>query len=98
MRAMRVVLIVLLVVGAYLAAAPWLGCIHLVYFIPGHGLFSTLSPQLIGLCTFGINTFPFPVTPGQGIPGFSGPYWGNLFLGILYLVAAVFVTRRRRPL
>jgi hypothetical protein len=32
------------------------------------------------------------------IPGFTGPFWGNLILGIVYLLAAVYVTFRRRPL
>ena len=32
----------------------------------------------------------------SGLPGFSGPYWGNLIVGIAYGVAAVYVAVSKR--
>ena len=48
-----------------------------------------------GPCTYQ----SFPPLPNQlVVPGFTGPYWGYLGLGIVYLVAAIYVSRTKRPL
>ena len=85
----RLGVVVLLLGAAYFAAAPWLGC---AVVLP----FWHVDPFTLRLCTFGDNT-GF-MRSGYGLPGFTGPYWGNLIVGILYVVAAIFVARRRRPL
>lgn len=46
-------------------------------------------------CTFG---HPALQGGGWGLPGFNGPYWGNLVAGIAYLVAAFYVAFTKRPL
>ena len=53
------------------------------------------------LCTVGSSSGqnPFPVSVMAallGLPGFTGPYWGNLVVGIAYLVAAVYVAVSKR--
>jgi len=75
----RVGLVVLLLVGAFFVALPWLDMILGV---------------MLGVCT----TTIWPTLPGGGIniPGFTGPYFGNLILGLVYLVAAVYVTFSKR--
>jgi len=83
----RVAVIVLLLAGAYFAAAPWLGCVLLLPFW-------RIDPGVVRICTFG----GIPLPAGYGAPGFNGPYWGSLVVGVLYLAAAVWVGRRTRPL
>jgi hypothetical protein len=89
----RLGVVVLLLVAAYFAAAPWLGCISSLragFFAIPH-----VDVTLVRICTFGGGV---PNPPGFEVPGFTGPYWGNLVVGIFYVVAAIVVARRRRPL
>jgi hypothetical protein len=84
---LRIGLVVLLVVGALFDALPWLGCL------------TRVRPDLILSLPFGVCTatiWPKLPTDGISIPGFTGPYFGNLILGIVYLVVAVYVTFRMR--
>jgi len=83
----RFAVIVLLSAGAYFAAAPWLGCVVLLPFW-------RIDAVMLSVCTFG----GIPFRASYGVPGFNGPYWGSLVVGILYLAAVVLVARRRRPL
>jgi hypothetical protein len=85
--AARLGLVVLLLVAAYLAAAPWVGCA----FVPP---FWIVDGGSLRACTFG----DLALRSGYGVPGFTGPFWGNLLAGIFYVIAALFVARRRRPL
>jgi len=89
LRLLRVGLVVLLLVGAFFVALPWLGCVMSAR--PGLD-----APW--GFCT--ISMLPFvPPNPNEGnIPGFTGPYWGNVVLGIVYLSAAVYVAFGKRSL
>ena len=83
----RVGLVVLLLVGAFFVALPWLGCLMRV------------RPDMILGVTLGVcTTTIWPTLPAGGIniPGFTGPYFGNLILGLVYLVAAVYVTFSKR--
>jgi hypothetical protein len=48
-----------------------------------------------GFCT--TQVLPFGSPNEANIPGFTGPYWGNLILGIVYLIAAVYVAFTKRP-
>jgi hypothetical protein len=91
---LRVGLVILLLVGAFFVALPWLGCMMSVR--PSLFAFPNLSVML-GPCTY----LTFPVrNPNEAlvIPGFSAPYWGNLTLGVVYLIAAVYVAVTRRSL
>lgn len=48
-------------------------------------------------CTTGLR----PVVAGptaRGVSGFNGPYWGNLTIGIAYVVVASYVALTRRAL
>lgn len=45
-------------------------------------------------CTFGHPA----MQSGWGLLGFNAPFWGNLVLGIVYLVAALYVALTKRPL
>lgn len=47
------------------------------------------------VCTFGIGVV---FERSAGIPGFNGPYWGYLIVGIAYVVAALFVAFTKRSL
>jgi hypothetical protein len=92
---LRVAIVLLLVVAAFFAAGPWLGCVApLLSGAP----FGTLVgfPVLLRACTYGGTEFS--IGGHSGFPGFTGPYWGNLLVGIAYLVAAVFVARTKRAL
>jgi len=63
---------------------------------PGLYAFPNLS-VMWGPCTY----LAFPLRPNNealNIPGFSGPYWGNLILGVAYLIAAVYVTVTKHSL
>jgi hypothetical protein len=83
----RLAVVVLLLAGAYFAAAPWLGCVLLVPIL-------RIDPAVVRICTVG----GIPLPTGYGVPGFNGPYWGSLIVGVLYVAAAVWVARRKRPL
>lgn len=87
-RPLRLVLVALLVVAALLNALPWLGC--------GQVLGDINFSILFGACTFGDTGAQF--RPGLGLPGFTGPYWGNLLMGAVYLASALFVGLTKRPL
>lgn len=90
--ALRAVVVLLLVFGAFWAALPWLGCVT-----EGPDPLRHMFP-LFGICTWG-GGFPadfFSVPFKRGVAGFNGPYYGNLLVGILYLAAAAFVARTRR--
>jgi hypothetical protein len=76
----------LLVVAAFFMALPWLGC------VASGPIFETPN----GLaCTFGIGMRDLLLPK---VPGVSGPYWGNLLLGIGYLGAALYVALTKRQL
>ena len=81
----RLGVVILLLVGGYFAAAPWLGCVLALPF--WHVTEFTLRG-----CTFG----DLALRRGYGLPGFDGPYWGNLVVGILYVLAAILVAARTR--
>ena len=83
----RLGVVVLLLVAAYLAAAPWVGCA----FVPP---FWIVDAFVLRACTFG----DLALRSGYGVPGFTGPFWGNLVVGIFYVIVAIFVARWRRPL
>lgn len=83
--ALRIGIVALLVGGAVFAALPWISCVY--------GL-GRIELALLSPCTFG--GFPFP--PQRGLPGFSGPFYGNLVVGLAYLAAAIYVARTKREL
>ena len=75
--------------AAFLTALPWLGC-------GWNPVTKVLDANVLGFCTFG---FPGqPPLPSYGLPGFTGPYWGNLIACIVYLVAAFYVALTKRSL
>jgi len=91
---LRLGLVILLLVGAFFVALPWLGCMMSVR--PGLYAFPNLS-VMWGPCTY----LSFPLRPNNeaiNVPGFAGPYWGNLILGVAYLIAAVYVAVTKRSL
>jgi hypothetical protein len=83
---LRVAAVVGLASAAFWSALPWLGC-------ASNPITHTTSSFLLRVCTFGDPD----LRAGYGLPGFAGPYWGNLIVGIAYLIAALFVgfTKRR---
>jgi hypothetical protein len=92
---LRVAIVLLLVIAAFFAAGPWLGCVAPP--LSGAPLGTLVGvPVLLRACTYGATEFSIGVH--QGFPGFTGPYWGNLVVGIAYLVAAVLVARTKRAL
>jgi hypothetical protein len=90
---LRVGLVVGLLFAAFFAAVPWLGCITSlragIFAIPN------LSPMW-SVCTLGIGVRFNPID--IGLPGFSGPFWGSLIVGIAYVVGALYVAFTRRSL
>jgi hypothetical protein len=88
---LRVVAVIGLVSAGFFASLPWLGC---AFWGRINGTLTGYA-DMARLCTFG-----FPGIPGPqyvyGLPGFTGPYWGNLIVGAAYLVAAVYVAVARR--
>lgn len=101
---LRVGLVVLLVVAAFFAALPWLGCLA----VHPRGILAFANDDffMVRVCTVG---FPPPIMGDRGlgglgppapfgVPGFSGPYWGNLFVGVLYLAAAAYTAFTKRRL
>ena len=85
--ALRGVLVVLLLVAAFFAASPWLGC---SWNVVKFGFDFTL----VRVCTVGFPSVGLPQP--SGLPGFAGPYWGNLVVGIVYVVAAVYAAVTKR--
>jgi hypothetical protein len=81
----RAAVVALLLIAAFFAAGPWLGCIVPLPFLQTD-LF------LLRVCTFGDRA----LRSGPGLPGFAGPYWGNLVFGIAYIGAAVFAAFTKR--
>jgi hypothetical protein len=83
----RTAALVGLVSAAFWSALPWLGC----GFNP---VTKMIDVNFLRFCTFGPG-FPFPPT-GFGVPGFVGPYWGNLIVAVAYLIAAVVLAVKTR--
>ncbi len=83
---LRVGVVALLLVASFLTALPWLGCGWSIHAIDW---------SLLGTCTFGAGV---QFRPSSGLPGFTGPYWGNLMVGAGYLIAAIFAAATKRPL
>lgn len=77
----------MLLLAAFFAAAPWLGC---VVPLP----FWTVTSFALRACTFGDPA----LQAGYGLPGFGGPYWGNLIVGIAYAIAALYAAFTKRAL
>ncbi len=90
---LRVGLVVGLLFAAFFTALPWLGCITSLR--AGTFAMPNLSPMW-GVCTLGIGVQFHPID--IGLPGFSGPFWGNLIVGIAYGVSALYVAFTRRSL
>jgi hypothetical protein len=85
----RIGVVALLLVASFLTALPWLGC-------SWNPVTHVIDSSLLGICTFGAAGVQF--RPSSGLPGFTGPYWGNLIVGLAYLIAAIFAAVTRRPL
>lgn len=85
--AFRPTLVTLLLLGALFSAAPWIGC---AFVVP----LWIIDPVLLLGCTFGHPA----AQAGWGLPGFAGPYWGNLIAGIVYLIAAAYTASTKRSL
>lgn len=81
-------------VAAFFAALPWLACISSIR--AGFWVAVPNVSPMLGVCTFG-NGLENLLLPGQ-VPGFTGPYWGNLIIGVVYLIAAVYAAFTRRSL
>jgi hypothetical protein len=90
----RLAIVLLLVIAAFFAAGPWLGCVAPP--LSGAPLGTMFNTVLLRACTYGGTEFS--IGGHQGVPGFTGPYWGNLLVGVAYLVAAVLVARTKRAL
>jgi hypothetical protein len=86
-RGLRLGLVALLVLAAFFTALPWLSC-------GWNPVTKVLDPSFLGFCTFGFQGLP----PSSSFPGFTGPYWGNLIFGIVYLIAAFYVALTKRSL
>lgn len=95
-RGLRPGLVVLLVLAGFFIALPWLGCVSNARVLGG----ATPDDYFFWprVCTFGfpgVQIAPTLAAP-LGLPGFTGPYWGNLIVGSVYLVAAVYVAFTKR--
>lgn len=84
---LRIALVALLLLAAFFAAAPWLGC---VVALP----FWTVTPFAVRACTLG----DLALRAGYGLPGFGGPYWGNLIVGVAFVVTALYAAFTKRAL
>jgi hypothetical protein len=86
--------VALLLLGAFFGGLQWLGC------LASHPLgilaFARDDFFMLRVCTVGLPGLQ-PEPRVVNVPGFSGPYWGNLMVLVAYLVAAVYVgfTKRR---
>ena len=90
-NAIRVIAFFGLLSAAFFAALPWLLCVSNVFVLGGTSPDDYLFWPRV--CTVG---FPVPPLPQPGLPGFNGPYWGYLILGIVYLIASVYVAVSKR--
>lgn len=94
-------LVLLLVLAAFFAALPWLGCLAshpLGIFAFGNDDFFMLRACTVGLPTPSVGRPDLGPPPPRGLPGFNGPYWGNFIVGTFYLAAALYAARTRRSL
>lgn len=80
MTRLRAGVVVLLVWAAYWAALPWIDCARSFPF--------GIDIGFLSMCTFG-----FPFSDPRGLP--NPVHWPNIVAGVIYLVAAVVVARRR---
>ncbi len=87
-RLLRVIAIAGLASAAFFAALPWLGC-------GWNPVARAIDLTILRICTVGFSSGN-PFEPSYGLPGFTGPYWGNLIISIVYLVAAVYVAFTKR--
>jgi hypothetical protein len=85
---LRLGVVVLLLLAAFFTALPWLGCVR-------NPVTHVIEPFLLRVCTFGTGV---QFERSNGLPGFSGPYWGSLIVGVAYLIAAILAARTRRSL
>lgn len=92
-RLLRALAVFGLLSAAVFIALPWLGC----------SSFGRVNGTLEGYLSFmRICTVGFPGIEGTsgpqpyGLPGFRGPYWGNLIVGIVYILGAIYVAVSRR--
>jgi hypothetical protein len=81
---LRIGIAMLLAWGAYWAALPWVDCMRAFM---AFGL-RTATDSGLQACSFGIPVF------------LSGPpeHWPNLVFAAVYVIAALFVILRRRPI
>jgi len=82
---LRLVAVVGLLSAGFWSALPWLRC-------DLNPVTHAVDPFLLRVCTFG----DLGLRGGDGVPGFSGPYWGNLIVGIAYLIAGLVVGFTKR--
>jgi hypothetical protein len=97
---LRVGLVVLLVVAAFFAALPWIGCLAshpLGIFAFANDDFFMLRACTVGLPSQTVGRPDVGPPPPPGLPGFNGPYWGNLIVGVLYLGTALYAAFTKRP-
>jgi hypothetical protein len=80
--------VALLLLAAFLTALPWLGC-------SSNPVTHVIDGYLLSACTFGTGV---QFQGSSGLPGFTGPDWGNLIVGVAYLIAAIFATFTKRSL
>lgn len=83
----RMVVVALLMCAAFFAALPWLTCA----LAPPLWIFDLF---IVRACTLGDPA----LRTGYGLPGFTGPFWGNLIVGIVYLAAAAFAALSKRSM
>ena len=83
----RAAALVGLLSAAFWSALPWLGCA----FNPVTKL---IDVNFLRICTLGIGP-GFPPA-GYGLPGFVGPYWGNLLVAVAYVIAAAVLAVKTR--
>ena len=85
---LRLGAVTLLLLAAFFTALPWLTC-------SWNPIKHWIEPFLLGTCTFGTGV---QFQASYGLPGFTGPYWGSLIVGVLYLIAAISAASTRRSL
>jgi len=83
----RAAALVGLLSAAFWSVLPWLGCA----FNP---ITKSIDVSSLRTCTVGPG-FPLPPT-GYGLPGFVGPYWGNLLVAVAYVIAAAVLAVKTR--
>lgn len=85
---LRLGVVALLLLAAFFTALPWLGC-------GSNPVTHIIDSSLLRICTFGTGV---QFEASFGLPGFTGPYWGNLVVGVVYLIAAIFAAFTKRSL